>query len=405
MKLVLTTFLIIFLSFYSKGDAPTLNQWVYYELVRFDTRFEQGDLKEAEEILFGLYEQNWRRDSYDKAVIARTFGFYLIQQERYDEGFEKLLVSYETGAFPLEEQARLVVTISQLYAFKKQLEKSITFLEEYLSEVGKRVSKIPNIGEVYGMLALAYAQKEDFDTAYKHISSAVKYSGFREDWYKLKFAIEYTKGLYLEAQESAFMLVKFKPDVKRYYIQLSAIYNILEKNDLALATLEVSYLKNLLDKPDDFLNLSNFYLYNQNPANSDHLIEEKLDKGEIDATDNANLKLLSDAWLYAKDRSKSVVALEKAIDNEYDEELLIQLIDVAFFSFMWEKVINAYDLAKQNEIDTTGKIDLIYAISNIELRNYTKALTLLKTMTEHETYGDQATSWMEYLNTIIEFSN
>ena len=91
--------------------------------------------------------------------------------------------------------------------------------------------------------------------------------------------------------------------------------------------------------------------------------------------------------------------------NEYDEELLIQLIDVAFFSFMWEKVINAYDLAKQNEIDTTGKIDLIYAISNIELRNYTKALTLLKTMTEHETYGDQATSWLEYLNTIIEFSN
>ena len=183
MKLVLTTFLIIFLSFYSKSDAPTLNQWVYYELVRFDTRFEQGDLKEAEEILFGLYEQNWRRDSYDKAVIARTFGFYLIQQERYDEGFEKLLVSYETGAFPLEEQARLVVTISQLYAFKKQLEKSITFLEDYLSEVGKRVSKIPNIGEVYGMLALAYAQKEDFDTAYKHIASAVKYSGFREDWY------------------------------------------------------------------------------------------------------------------------------------------------------------------------------------------------------------------------------
>ena len=71
---------------------------------------------------------------------------------------------------------------------------------------------------------------------------------------------------------------------------------------------------------------------------------------------------------------------------------------------MWEKVINAYDLAKLNEVDTTGKIDLIYAISNIELRNYTKALTLLKKMTEHETYGDQAISWMEYLNTIIEFS-
>ena len=51
MKLVLTTYLIIFLSFYSKGDAPTLNQWVYYDLVRFVTRFELGDLLEAEVIL------------------------------------------------------------------------------------------------------------------------------------------------------------------------------------------------------------------------------------------------------------------------------------------------------------------------------------------------------------------
>ena len=53
------------------------------------------------------------------------------------------------------------------------------------------------------MLALAYAQKEDFDTAYKHIASAVKYSGFREDWYKLKFAIEYTKGCLLYTSDAA----------------------------------------------------------------------------------------------------------------------------------------------------------------------------------------------------------
>ena len=92
MKLVLTTFLIIFLSFYSKGDAPTLNQWVYYELVRFDTRFEQGDLTEAEEIIFGLYEQNWRRDSYDKAVIARTFGFLTLVTSFLDLFFSRLKI-------------------------------------------------------------------------------------------------------------------------------------------------------------------------------------------------------------------------------------------------------------------------------------------------------------------------
>ena len=83
------------------ANSPTITEFVYYELLRFDKSFQDGNLNKAEDILINLIEQDWRRDSYDKAVIARTFGFYLIQQERYDEGFEKLLISYETGAFPL----------------------------------------------------------------------------------------------------------------------------------------------------------------------------------------------------------------------------------------------------------------------------------------------------------------
>jgi len=51
---------------------------------------------------------------------------------------------------------------------------------------------------------------------------------------------------------------------------------LLEKNKEALATLEISYLKDLLDKPDEFVRLANFYVFNNNPANSAKILENGL---------------------------------------------------------------------------------------------------------------------------------
>ena len=44
---------------------------------------------------------------------------------------------------------------------------------------------------------------------------------------------------------------------------MSAIYNINEKYDLALGTMEVSYMKGLLSKPEEFSNLASFYHTNR----------------------------------------------------------------------------------------------------------------------------------------------
>ena len=381
------------------ANSPTITEFVYYELLRFDKSFQDGNLNKAEDILINLIEQDWRRDSYDKAVIARTFGFYLIQQERYDEGFEKLFISYETGAFPLEEQAKLVVTIAQLYAYKNKLDECVLFLENYLEKLGTRAQKIPGIADVYGLLALAYAQKEDYDLSYSYISLAVRIGGFREDWYKLKFAIEYQKELLQEAQQSAYMLVKYKPEEKRYYVQLSAIYSLLEKNKEALATLEISYLKDLLDKPDEFVRLANFYVFNNNPANSAKLLESGLDNGSLDPIEKTNLKLLSDSWLYAKDRLKAIKALEKLYSSQPTEETAKQLLDLSFYSFLWDMVIDFYKNGTK-EYEFGPKYELMVAISYLEKKQYDVSIEMFKNLTEDEKYGEQAESWIAYAETV-----
>ena len=85
-----------------------LNESVYYELTRADTKIEEKKFEDAEKIYKNLFKRGWRSRSYNKAVIARTYGFFLYQQERMPEALNKLQIAYDENALPLQESTTLV---------------------------------------------------------------------------------------------------------------------------------------------------------------------------------------------------------------------------------------------------------------------------------------------------------
>ena len=161
-------------------------------------------------------------------------------------------------------------------------------------------------------------------------------------------------------------------------------------------------MQDLLEKPDEFINLSSFYLYKQNPVMAAQVIQEGFDNDLFEKDDKKMLKLLSDAWLYAKERSKSIDALKQAIKmlDDPDEDLIIQLVEVAFFSYDWDSVLEGYKISKDNNIDTDGKLDLLSGIANIELKNYILGKEQLSLASQSEKYELQANAWLEYLKAI-----
>ena len=107
-------FLVLFLITNINSD-DVLNETVYWELTRVDSKIEEKKFDEAEDILRYWYKKNWRSRSYNKAVIARTYGFFLFQRERFDEAIEKLQVAYDEKALPIVEATSLVQALAQLY--------------------------------------------------------------------------------------------------------------------------------------------------------------------------------------------------------------------------------------------------------------------------------------------------
>ena len=390
--------LIVSGSLYSED---VLNETVYWELTRVDTKIEEKKFDEAEKILKYWYKKNWRSRSYDKAVIARTYGFFLYQQERFDEAIEKLQVSYDEKALPLAESTSLVQALSQLYATQGKTDKAKELLLNFIAIAEKSPKPVPGMNTVYALTALIYATDKDFDTAYKYINIAIELStSFKEDWYQLKFAIEYNKEDFIAAEGSAKALLFNKPDKKRYYIQLSAIYNILEKYDLSLATMEVSYMKGMLEKPEEFTNLASFYLYKQNPVMSANVLEKAIADENILFT-TANAKLLADSWLYAKERSRSLDVLKDSlIDSPNDIKLAKQYVDIAFSAFKWNEVISGIERVKKLNISDNGKYQLMQGIAYFELNKIQEAQESFTNASKSEKYADSGVAWLEYLQAL-----
>ncbi len=400
MNRILTFFIIIFISTTIFSD-DVLNETVYWELTRVDAKIEEKKYDEAEDILRYWYKKNWRSRSYNKAVIARTYGFFLFQRERFEEALEKLQTAYDENALPLVEATSLVQAMAQLYSSQGQISKAKELLLNFIEKAESNPKPVPGMHNVYAITALIYASEKNYDVAYDYINLAISLStAFREDWYQLKFAIEYNREDYLNAEISAKELLLNKPENKRYYVQLSAIYNILEKYDLSLATIEVSYMKGLLEKPEEFTNLASFYLYKQNPAMSARVLETALSNNNIEF-DKANAKLLSDAWLFAKERSRSLEVIGKSLDADpKDEKLIKQYINIAFSAFNWDEVINGINRANINGVEDDGKHALMIGIAFFEKKNLKKAEASFVDASKSKKYADQGKAWLEYLNAL-----
>ena len=194
--------LIVFPLFVSSEDV--LNEGVYWELTRVDAKIEEKKFDEAEKILSRLYKKNWRSRSYNKAVIARTYGFFLFQQERFPEAIEKLQVAYDEQALPLQEATSLVQALAQLYTTQGNTIGAKALLLDFIEEANKNPKPVPGMHNIYALTALIYASEKNYDVAYDYINLAISLSSsFREDWFQLKFAIEYNKEDFEAAEGSA----------------------------------------------------------------------------------------------------------------------------------------------------------------------------------------------------------
>jgi tetratricopeptide (TPR) repeat protein len=159
MKKLFSLITILFLSHYLVSEE-VLDETVYWELTRVDTKIEEKKFDEAEDILRRWYKKNWRSRSYNKAVIARTYGFFLFQRERFDEALEKLQTAYDENALPLAEATTLVQAMAQLYSSQGNVLQAKKLLLDFINKAESNPKPVPGMHNVYAITALIFASEK-----------------------------------------------------------------------------------------------------------------------------------------------------------------------------------------------------------------------------------------------------
>lgn len=372
-----------------------------------------------------LDEQTWKRmndiyedigeENYDLAstklndLVAREKGSkYLLaivqqligQVEWARENFDKALKGFETAvtmdALPDQTHYSLMYQIAQLYYMQERYDEALKNLNMWFCKVpAEQVKAAAHI-----LKASIYAAKEDWKNVVPSVDAAIALEPEpKESWYLLKLAAHFEMKDLPAARDTLKTIIKFWPNKKSYWIQLSNVYFQLKDDDNALAVAALANRKGLLDKETDYLYLSNLYSFKDIPFKAAQVLEAGIDKGLVQPTDR-NWTMIADSWYAAEEMDNALVAYEKAGKAAATGEIDLRRGYILIDQERWEEAKDALSKALEkggiNE-RKTGEAHLMIGMAEFNLGNYDGASAAWGRASRFDRAKDAAQQWMNHL--------
>ena len=394
IKNLLISFVFIFSVSIESEEA--INQWVFNALERAQLNVDKGNLEAAEKIYYDYASGTYSSKSYDHFVLLRTYGFFLLQQDRNADALKYLKQADQKRKMPPMDVFNLKYILGQIYYVEGQKEKAKeSFLEWIKIGADNQFDLRP---EGYATLATIYAQDSDWDNALIYITFAMDNTiVFVENWAQLKFAIHIQKKQYMIALEIAQDWVRVKPKNKAYIEQMAGVYNVIKFEKESLASLEFKLQQNLLKKSSEYINLANFYLYKGLPIDSSKVIKKGLALGVLD-NNIKNNELLSNAYIIAKDFDNAVNSLINVTKLSDDAKYDYRIGQIYLQNSDYKNAIKFLKIARSKNWDgKAGSLEMLIGISYIELDDFKNArIELAKAIALGK--ENEAESWISYMD-------
>ena len=269
---------------------------------------DEPDLDGAKRELDELRERRWERmNDFEKQTVLNFFTNYWLTLENYAEAintFKELLTIEE-----LREDTRLrtLKSLGQLTAAEEIWRESILYYELW------REASLEEDDIVYRGLSYAHYQVDELPQALPYWINYMEMLLDRGEVLD-RDDYAYLNGLYfqLEDFENALdltktMIVLF--DDQTDWMNLSAVYASLDDEERRVRSLNVAYLKDMLDDENRFLNLGQSMGGIDAPLSGAKVLIDGIEKEIIEQTEE-NLTTLSQMYLIGSDYE---AALEPAL--------------------------------------------------------------------------------------------
>ncbi len=375
------------------GKEKVLSQQTYKVLMTARDYLEKGKAAKAiaglKQLLTGLEEK-----PYEQAIVLQGLSHAHISREDYASAIPPLKRCIDLGLLPDEPQQRAHYNLVKLYMATEDFTEAIDMLKIWFTREERPRA------EAYVMLAMAHLQQGHYQQAIEPLRKAIKISAEpRESWYQSLLGAHSELKQYDRCATLLHTMLKLFPDRPNYWRQLAGIQLMRNRYRDALAAMELAYLRGHIKTERELLNLAQLYLHLNAPYKAATLMEDEIRHGRIKKTEK-NWEHTANAWLLARERSRSIVALEKAKAGLGNPKLGLRLAQLYMESRRWKEAGRTLDsIIRAGKLDSadTGQAWMLLGIVRHEAKSTREARAAFVQARKYHKTASGAKQWLAFL--------
>ena len=225
-----------------------------------------------------------------------------------------------------------------------------------------------------------------------------------ESWLAFGAALNLDMEQYISAVRLLIKLTGFYPQRKKYWKQLSAAYLNINKENRALATLDLAYKLDFLEKEQEILHLASLLMYQGLSFKAGNLIEKSLKLKKV-KPNKKNQEILGDCWLRAEEITKALAAYRLAASDAEDGKIFFKMARIYMSQQNWKEVIdNLKKALDKGGIKHLENIYISLGIAYVNLKQYEEAIKSFEQVISTEAKGQQikiARDWINYTKRLM----
>ncbi len=375
------------------GKKKVLSQQTYKVLMTARDYLGTGKAAKAiadlEQLLTGLQEK-----PYEHAVVLQGLSHAHISREDYVSAIPLLRRCIELGVLPDEPQQRARYNLAKLYIATEAFTEAINVLEIWFTREEKPRA------EAFVILATAHMQQGHYQKAVEPLREAIRISVEpRENWYQSLLGAHSELKQYGRCATLLHAMLKRFPGNPSYWRQLVGIQLMRNRYRDALAAMELAHLRGHIKTEREFLNFAQLYLHQNAPYKAAALMEDEIRRGRIKKT-GRNWEHIANAWLLARERNRSIVALENAKAGLGNSTLGLRLAQLYIGSRRWMEAGRTLEsIIKAGELDAeaTGQAWMLLGIVRHETQSTREARAAFVQARKYRKTAGGAEQWLTFL--------
>lgn len=374
--------------------TPAMREVVYQRLAEAQACAEMGDLQCARD---KLNQVSRMRDlnSYETAQMHYFEAYMAFEAEDYNAAitaYEKVL---QQPDLPISLEQNTMLSLAQLYAQQERYQEALSMLDRWFG-----VTESPGT-TAYVLKAQIHYQLRQYEQGIPAIMAAIDLAReqgreLEESWFQLLNVFYFELENYPKVIETLTFMINNWPK-KDYVIQLASIYGQEGQEERMTALYEAAYEAGWLTRSQELVNLAQMLLQSEAPYKAALILEKGIEDGSIEKNE-ANWRLLSQAWQLAREDEKALPALTEAASRSNDGELDVMLAQSYANLARWEECAEAARNAlRRGGLSRPDRANLLLGNCLAEMKDYSAARTAFEAALRDERSRSTAEQWLRYI--------